>query len=113
MVVSGGMGLGLRLGLGYKAGSMPPNTSNSLCFFDVPRNTTVLNSKVISVTVKPPPRSLLTPLEIEFAHMYNVSVSHRHGCAGTFVRSECIPAHSSQAVALRVTSQSGSHRNFK
>lgn len=38
-----------------------------------PRNTTVLNSKVISVTVKPPPRSLLTPLEIEFAHMYNVS----------------------------------------
>lgn len=37
------------------------------------RNTTVLNSKVISVTVKPPPRSLLTPLEIEFAHMYNVS----------------------------------------
>ncbi|XP_045437200.1 adhesion G protein-coupled receptor B1 isoform X3 [Pipistrellus kuhlii] len=35
------------------------------------RNTTVLNSKVISVTVKPPPRSLLTPLEIEFAHMHN------------------------------------------
>uniref|UniRef100_A0A2K5V0W5 Adhesion G protein-coupled receptor B1 n=1 Tax=Macaca fascicularis TaxID=9541 RepID=A0A2K5V0W5_MACFA len=34
-------------------------------------NTTVLNSKVISVTVKPPPRSLRTPLEIEFAHMYN------------------------------------------
>ena len=33
----------------------------------------MLNSKVISVTVKPPPRSLLTPLEIEFAHVYNVS----------------------------------------
>ncbi|XP_043861300.1 adhesion G protein-coupled receptor B1 isoform X3 [Dromiciops gliroides] len=35
------------------------------------RNTTVLNSKVISVTVKPAPRSLQTPLEIEFSHMYN------------------------------------------
>lgn len=43
----------------------------------LPRNTTVLNSKVISVTVKPPPRSLLTPLEIEFAHMHNVSVCAR------------------------------------
>ncbi|CAO2602061.1 Adhesion G protein-coupled receptor B1 [Lemmus lemmus] len=40
-------------------------------FLALQRNTTVLNSKVISVTVKPPPRSLLTPLEIEFAHMYN------------------------------------------
>ncbi|XP_052643725.1 adhesion G protein-coupled receptor B1 isoform X9 [Harpia harpyja] len=35
------------------------------------RNSTVLNSKVISVTVKPFPRSLLTPLEIEFSHLYN------------------------------------------
>ncbi|XP_038615928.1 adhesion G protein-coupled receptor B1 isoform X4 [Tachyglossus aculeatus] len=35
------------------------------------RNTTVLNSKVISVIVKPPPRSLLVPLEIEFSHLYN------------------------------------------
>ncbi|ELW63437.1 Brain-specific angiogenesis inhibitor 1 [Tupaia chinensis] len=40
-------------------------------FLALQRNTTVLNSKVISVTVKPPPRSLFTPLEIEFAHMYN------------------------------------------
>uniref|UniRef100_A0A2K5JC05 Adhesion G protein-coupled receptor B1 n=1 Tax=Colobus angolensis palliatus TaxID=336983 RepID=A0A2K5JC05_COLAP len=40
-------------------------------FLALQRNTTVLNSKVISVTVKPPPRSLRTPLEIEFAHMYN------------------------------------------
>jgi len=40
-------------------------------FLALQRNTTVLNSKVISVTVKPPPRSLLTPLEIEFAHVYN------------------------------------------
>ncbi|XP_017750602.1 PREDICTED: brain-specific angiogenesis inhibitor 1 [Rhinopithecus bieti] len=40
-------------------------------FLALQRNTTVLNSKVISVTVKPPPRSLHTPLEIEFAHMYN------------------------------------------
>ncbi|XP_040444030.1 adhesion G protein-coupled receptor B1 isoform X1 [Falco naumanni] len=35
------------------------------------RNGTVLNSKVISVTIKPFPRSLLTPLEIEFSHLYN------------------------------------------
>ncbi|XP_074754443.1 adhesion G protein-coupled receptor B1 isoform X5 [Athene noctua] len=35
------------------------------------RNSTVLNSKIISVTVKPFPRSLLTPLEIEFSHLYN------------------------------------------
>ncbi|XP_073186084.1 adhesion G protein-coupled receptor B1 isoform X3 [Lepidochelys kempii] len=35
------------------------------------RNATVLNSKVISVTVKPSPRTLLTPLEIEFSHLYN------------------------------------------
>ncbi|NXC87465.1 AGRB1 protein, partial [Cercotrichas coryphoeus] len=35
------------------------------------RNSTILNSKVISVTVKPLPRSLLTPLEIEFSHLYN------------------------------------------
>lgn len=95
----------LSLGLGYKAGSVPPQTSDSLCCFDVPRNTTVLNSKVISVTVKPPPRSLLTPLEIEFAHMYNVSDAHMCGYPGTFVSSECIPIHSSQAVAFGVTSR--------
>ncbi|XP_078248150.1 adhesion G protein-coupled receptor B1 isoform X4 [Pogona vitticeps] len=35
------------------------------------RNTTVLNSRVISVTVKPTPRSLLTPVEVEFSHLYN------------------------------------------
>ncbi|XP_062836019.1 adhesion G protein-coupled receptor B1 isoform X4 [Anolis carolinensis] len=35
------------------------------------RNTTVLNSRVLSVTVKPAPRSLLTPMEIEFSHLYN------------------------------------------
>uniref|UniRef100_A0A803KJE8 Ankyrin repeat domain-containing protein 37 n=1 Tax=Xenopus tropicalis TaxID=8364 RepID=A0A803KJE8_XENTR len=36
------------------------------------RNTTVLNSKIISVTVKPSPRSIPVPLDIEFSHMYNV-----------------------------------------
>lgn len=84
-------------GLGYKDGSVPFHASDSLCCFDVPRNTTVLNSKVISVTVKPPPRSLLTPLEIEFAHMYNVSVAHVHGDTGTFIGSECAPTHPSRA----------------
>ncbi|KAM9489428.1 adhesion G protein-coupled receptor B1 isoform 8-T8 [Clarias gariepinus] len=35
------------------------------------RNSTVLNSKVISVTIKPTPISLSAPVEIEFAHLYN------------------------------------------
>ncbi len=39
------------------------------------RNSTVLNSKVISVTIKPTPSTLSTPLEIEFSHLYNVSQS--------------------------------------
>lgn len=59
----------MGLGPGEASPLRPPDTACWLCR----RNTTVLNSKVISVTVKPPPRSLLTPLEIEFAHVYNVS----------------------------------------
>uniref|UniRef100_A0A3B3S0B7 Adhesion G protein-coupled receptor B1 n=1 Tax=Paramormyrops kingsleyae TaxID=1676925 RepID=A0A3B3S0B7_9TELE len=35
------------------------------------RNTTVLNSKVVSVTVRPTPDFLPSPIEIEFAHAYN------------------------------------------
>ncbi|KAK3551052.1 hypothetical protein QTP70_011499 [Hemibagrus guttatus] len=35
------------------------------------RNNTVLNSKVISVTIKPTPISLSAPVEIEFSHLYN------------------------------------------
>ncbi|XP_069076957.1 adhesion G protein-coupled receptor B1 isoform X14 [Pleurodeles waltl] len=35
------------------------------------RNATVLNSKILSVTVKPTPRAIQVPLEIEFSHMYN------------------------------------------
>lgn len=82
---------------------MPPHTSDSLCCFDAPRNTTVLNSKVISVTVKPPPRSLLTPLEIEFAHMYNVSAAHVCGGARAplLVLSAPRPVHSSQVLGLQ------------
>uniref|UniRef100_A0A8B9H4M1 Adhesion G protein-coupled receptor B1 n=1 Tax=Astyanax mexicanus TaxID=7994 RepID=A0A8B9H4M1_ASTMX len=37
------------------------------------RNSTVLNSKVISVTIRPTPGSLSAPVEIEFSHLYNVS----------------------------------------
>lgn len=55
-----------------KTSSAPFKTS---LFLLLSRNSTVLNSKVISVTVKPFPRSLLTPLEIEFSHLYNVSLS--------------------------------------
>uniref|UniRef100_A0A8C7TI54 Adhesion G protein-coupled receptor B1a n=1 Tax=Oncorhynchus mykiss TaxID=8022 RepID=A0A8C7TI54_ONCMY len=37
------------------------------------RNSTVLNSKVVSVTIKPTPGSLSTPVEVQFSHLYNVS----------------------------------------
>ncbi|XP_063777220.1 adhesion G protein-coupled receptor B1 isoform X1 [Pseudophryne corroboree] len=40
-------------------------------FLSLQRNNTVLNSKVISVTVKPSPRSPSVPLDIEFSHLYN------------------------------------------
>lgn len=41
------------------------------------RNSTVLNSKVVSVTIKPTPGSLSTPVEVQFSHLYNVSdLSH-------------------------------------
>ncbi|KAF1628130.1 Adhesion G protein-coupled receptor B1, partial [Eudyptes filholi] len=57
------------------------------------RNSTVLNSKVISVTVKPLPRSLLTPLEIEFSHLYNVSLSWEpapsHSCVCFCIAGMC------------------------
>ncbi|KAM4688027.1 adhesion G protein-coupled receptor B1 isoform 1-T1 [Discoglossus pictus] len=39
--------------------------------FSLQRNTTVLNSRVISITVKPAPRPVTVPLDIEFSHMYN------------------------------------------
>ncbi|XP_026857648.2 adhesion G protein-coupled receptor B1 isoform X5 [Electrophorus electricus] len=35
------------------------------------RNNTVLNSKMITVTIKPTPSSLTAPVEIEFSHLYN------------------------------------------
>ncbi|XP_074508648.1 adhesion G protein-coupled receptor B1 isoform X7 [Sebastes fasciatus] len=35
------------------------------------RNSTVLNSKVLSVTVKPTPASLSAPVVVEFSHLYN------------------------------------------
>uniref|UniRef100_A0A4W5RV40 Adhesion G protein-coupled receptor B1 n=1 Tax=Hucho hucho TaxID=62062 RepID=A0A4W5RV40_9TELE len=35
------------------------------------RNSTVLNSKVVSVTIKPTPGSLSTPVEVQFSHLYN------------------------------------------
>ncbi|KAJ8005411.1 hypothetical protein DPEC_G00146370 [Dallia pectoralis] len=35
------------------------------------RNNTVLNSKVVSVTIKPTPGSLSNPVEVEFSHLYN------------------------------------------
>lgn len=68
------MGTGEAGGTGRGCWGLPDTLTGLLA---LPRNTTVLNSKVISVTVKPPPRSLLTPLEIEFAHMHNVSVCAR------------------------------------
>ncbi|KAG9342703.1 hypothetical protein JZ751_015565, partial [Albula glossodonta] len=35
------------------------------------RNSTVVNSKVVSVTIKPTPNFLSAPVEIEFSHLYN------------------------------------------
>ncbi|XP_028983788.1 adhesion G protein-coupled receptor B1 isoform X8 [Betta splendens] len=35
------------------------------------RNSTVLNSKVLSVTIKPTPVSLSAPVVVEFSHLYN------------------------------------------
>ncbi|XP_035984696.1 adhesion G protein-coupled receptor B1 isoform X8 [Fundulus heteroclitus] len=35
------------------------------------RNSTVLNSKVLSVTIKPTPASLSAPVVVEFSHLYN------------------------------------------
>ncbi|GCB62235.1 hypothetical protein scyTo_0000017, partial [Scyliorhinus torazame] len=40
-------------------------------FLDLQRNATVLNSKIISVIMKPSPKSLSSPLEIEFSHLHN------------------------------------------
>lgn len=36
-------------------------------------NSTLLNSKVVTVMVKPDPGFLATPVEIEFPHLHNVS----------------------------------------
>ncbi|XP_061633915.1 adhesion G protein-coupled receptor B1-like isoform X7 [Phyllopteryx taeniolatus] len=35
------------------------------------RNSTLLNSKVVSVTIKPTPASLSAPVAVEFSHLYN------------------------------------------
>lgn len=44
------------------------------CYFLFLRsNTTLLNSKVVTVIVKPTPALLSSPVEIEFPHLHNVS----------------------------------------
>ncbi|KAM5157189.1 adhesion G protein-coupled receptor B1 isoform 2-T2 [Mantella aurantiaca] len=45
-------------------------------FLALQRNATVLNSRVISVTVKPSPRGTSVPLDIEFSHLYNATTNH-------------------------------------
>ncbi|XP_034730634.1 adhesion G protein-coupled receptor B1 isoform X8 [Etheostoma cragini] len=40
------------------------------------RNSTVLNSKVLSVTIKPSPASLSAPVVVEFSHLYNGTTNH-------------------------------------
>uniref|UniRef100_A0A8D3AN70 Adhesion G protein-coupled receptor B1a n=1 Tax=Scophthalmus maximus TaxID=52904 RepID=A0A8D3AN70_SCOMX len=40
------------------------------------RNSTVLNSKVLSVAVKPTPASLSAPVVVEFSHLYNGTINH-------------------------------------
>ncbi|XP_068999585.1 adhesion G protein-coupled receptor B1 isoform X9 [Embiotoca jacksoni] len=39
------------------------------------RNNTVLNSKVLSVTIKPSPASLSAPVVVEFSHLYNGTIN--------------------------------------
>ena len=34
----------------------------------------MVNSKIVSVTIKPTPASLSLPVEVEFSHLYNVSL---------------------------------------
>lgn len=47
---------------------------NTKLSFSAPcRNSTVLNSKVLSVTIKPTPASLSSSVVVEFSHLYNVS----------------------------------------
>lgn len=41
-----------------------------LCLYS---NSSLLNSKVVSVIVKPTPTLLSPPVEIEFPHLHNVS----------------------------------------
>ncbi|XP_048384782.1 adhesion G protein-coupled receptor B1 isoform X11 [Stegostoma tigrinum] len=66
----------------FSAGSTEPDDSsvyvigtvlyrNLGAFLDLQRNATVLNSKILSVIMKPSPKSLANPLEIEFSHLYN------------------------------------------
>ncbi|XP_015248635.1 PREDICTED: brain-specific angiogenesis inhibitor 1-like [Cyprinodon variegatus] len=40
------------------------------------RNNTVLNSKVLSVSIKPTPASLSAPVVVEFSHLYNGTTNH-------------------------------------
>ena len=37
-------------------------------------NSSLLNSKVVTVTVSPSPNLLSSPIEIEFPHLHNVSL---------------------------------------
>lgn len=46
---------------------------DTIFFLSPCRNSTVLNSKVLSVAIKPSPASLSAPVVVEFSHLYNVS----------------------------------------
>lgn len=49
------------------------NSFQLFFFLSSSRNSTVLNSKVLSVAIKPTPASLSAPVVVEFSHLYNVS----------------------------------------
>ncbi|RVE67167.1 hypothetical protein OJAV_G00114990 [Oryzias javanicus] len=70
-------------------------------------NTTLLNSKVVSVIVKPAPNLLSTPVEIEFPHLHNDTVnetclswdeSESSSLLGSWSARSCraVPVHSSR-----------------
>ncbi|CAF97520.1 unnamed protein product [Tetraodon nigroviridis] len=64
--LAGHGGLGPQLG-----GQSHPSQEHRVHRAD--RNSTVLNSKILSVTIKPSPVLLSAPVVIDFSHLYNVS----------------------------------------
>uniref|UniRef100_A0A3Q1AVA1 Adhesion G protein-coupled receptor B1a n=1 Tax=Amphiprion ocellaris TaxID=80972 RepID=A0A3Q1AVA1_AMPOC len=70
------------------------STGHNNIFFLSCRNSTVLNSKVLSVTIKPTPASLSAPVVVEFSHLASLLGSwSARGCKAVLVdsfRTKCV-----------------------